>query len=123
MNNNTTNTVDERGEYIAGLRDLADWLDQNPDIPLPWTGSIHERFSLAVWADKATLGRIVRALPGPIEKDHRATTLAVQAKFRGLAVEAYAERVEEREVVEWRCQPLLAGDDAVQDHASEVVSA
>lgn len=60
----TNPTTDERAEYIAGLRALADLLERNPDLELPHTGMggslcvvLHEtqREQLAAWA---------RAMPG-----------------------------------------------------------
>jgi hypothetical protein len=27
---------EERGQLTAGLRELADFLDQNPEVPVPW---------------------------------------------------------------------------------------
>ena len=31
---------EERVRLIAGLRDLADFLDQNPDVPAPWGADV-----------------------------------------------------------------------------------
>jgi hypothetical protein len=31
---------DQRARLIAGLRDLADFLDQNPDVPAPWEADL-----------------------------------------------------------------------------------
>jgi hypothetical protein len=31
---------EERSRLIAGLRDLADYLDQNPQIPAPWRADV-----------------------------------------------------------------------------------
>ena len=31
---------EERVRLIAGLRDLADFLDQNPDVPAPWRADL-----------------------------------------------------------------------------------
>jgi hypothetical protein len=33
---------EERARLIAGLRDLANFLDQNPDIPVPWRADVNE---------------------------------------------------------------------------------
>ena len=31
---------EERGRFIAGLRELADFLDQNPQVPAPWRADV-----------------------------------------------------------------------------------
>ena len=31
---------EERGRLIAGLRELADFLDQNPQVPAPWRADV-----------------------------------------------------------------------------------
>jgi hypothetical protein len=31
---------EERWRFIAGLRDLADFLDQNPQVPAPWRADV-----------------------------------------------------------------------------------
>jgi len=31
---------EERLRLIAGLRDLANFLDQNPDVPVPWRADV-----------------------------------------------------------------------------------
>jgi hypothetical protein len=125
----------ERAAYTAGLRQLADWLDANPDIELPWTGGVYQPFQLGVWLSKEELAEIVRALPGRVEKEFDETVVRVNATFDGLRVQAYSgrnevcerivvgtetvtvpavdaapERTEEREVVEWRCHPILADE-------------
>lgn len=137
----TANTATgERAAYTAGLRQLADWLDANPEIELPWTGR-YEVFQLGVWLRKDELAAIARALPGKVEKvaDDASKVLRIQGQFAGLNVEAYAgrtevcerivtgtetvtvpaveakpEKTEEREVVEWRCHPLLADELAAE---------
>lgn len=129
----------DRAAYTDGLRQLADWLEANPEIDLPWTGT-YDSFSLGVWVSKEELATIARALPGKVEKDFTTldTVVYVRAAFAGLKVEAYAgrnavcerivtgtetvtvpaveakpERTEEREVIEWHCMPLLADDEQV----------
>lgn len=137
---NDTTSTDERTAYTDGLRALADWLDTNPHIDLPWTGSEYDTFQLAVWTTKEQLATIARALPGKVRKEFHTTTVDIHASFGGLHVRAYAgrsevcerivtgtetvtvpaveakpETTETREVVEWRCTPLLAEtDDAAE---------
>jgi hypothetical protein len=31
---------EERGRLTAGLRELADFLDQNPEVPVPWQADV-----------------------------------------------------------------------------------
>lgn len=134
----TPSTTDTRIRYTDGLRGLADWLDANPQIALPWSGNEYNPFQVGVWVSKEELAAIIKALPGKVEKDYSADNVVrVNAKFGDLHVSAYAgrsevcervvtgtetvtvpavearpERTEEREVVEWRCHPIL-GDEAV----------
>lgn len=128
--------IEERTAYTEGLRQLADWLDAHPDIDLPWTGTTYDPFSLGVWLTKEELAEIVRALPGRVEKQFDETVVRVTSAFGGLRVQAYSgrnevcerivtgtetvtvpaieakpERTEVREVVEWRCHPILADDE------------
>lgn len=140
MNDNTADQ--ERRAYTDGLRGLADWLDANSDIPLPWTGADHlyAPFQLGVWVTKEELATIIKALPGKVDKDYGDQVVRVNASFGGLKVQAYsgrnevcervvvgteqvtipateaveaqAEHVEEREVVEWRCHPILGQSSA-----------
>lgn len=99
----TTDTSDERAEYIAGLRALADLLERNPDLDLPtygkWSWSPirvvitrddgqRQRDQLAAWA---------RALPGektkaPAGQDGEMLTLA--GRLRGIWIDVLADRDE-----------------------------
>ena len=31
---------EERGRFTTGLRELADFLDQNPEVPVPWRADV-----------------------------------------------------------------------------------
>ena len=92
-----------------------------------------------MWTSKEQLATIAKALPGKVEKDYSVdSVLRLLGRFDGLHVVAYAgrdrvcervvtgietvtvpaveakpETTEEREIVEWRCAPLLAGRDEV----------
>jgi hypothetical protein len=139
MNETTTSSpTDTRTAYTDGLRRLADWLDANPQVDVPWTGSEYDPLQIGVWVAKEKLAAIVKALPGTVEKDYSADNVVrVNATFGDLHVSAYAgrsevcervvtgtetvtvpaveakpEHTEVREVVEWRCHPILA-DEAV----------
>lgn len=128
----------DRQPYIAGLRQLADLLEDNTDLPLPYHGTMSE---LAIFADsKEQLVAVARALPGKVGKtfDDRSDTYGFElhGSIGGLRVIVYGDRNEvcqrvvtgTREVtktvpapdapmveitetvedVEWICSPLLA---------------
>jgi hypothetical protein len=119
----TKATTDTRAEYIAGLRMLADLLDANPHLGLPFDGrtlpmSVYitredeQREKLAEWA---------RALPGQKTKSEEGTGgvfLALTAQLRGVSLRVLANREEvcERvvlgthEVVEEKPDPALLAE-------------
>lgn len=134
----TNSTADTRTAYTDGIRRLADWLDANPQIDLPWSGGQYDPIQIGAWVTKDQLAAIIKALPGKVDKDYSADNVVrVNATFGDLHVTAYAgrsevcervvtgtetvtvpaveakpERTETRDVVEWRCHPIL-GDEAV----------
>lgn len=89
----TTNaTPDPRAEYIAGLRMLADLLEQNPQLLKPHgainvipLGAEQSREQLAAWA---------RALPGRKEKQISERLANLEGRLRGLTVTVIASRDE-----------------------------
>lgn len=97
---------DPRAEYVAGLRALADLLEQHPDLPLPY----EDKFSWNVWphetADvKAEISRIRRLLPGRFDKrapdsEYAAVYFTLTGHLRGLTLEiaTYRDQVCERVV-------------------------
>ncbi|HEX5347886.1 MAG TPA: hypothetical protein VFW64_12430 [Pseudonocardiaceae bacterium] len=131
-----------RQEYIDGLRALADLLEANPDLRLPYTGRDRggallvmphgdERDEVAEWA---------RALPGEKSKTVRDEYFDLDGQLHGLHLRVIAHRdkvcrkvvkgtreVKEQvpvkfttvtktvEDVEWVCDPLLGAtnDDQV----------
>ena len=89
---------DTRTAYTTGLRQLADLLDTNPDLPIPFTGSddmapisIH---SLGYGDDdpKATLATIARLLPGTVTKEVDSSYYRINGTLSGLHVQATAYR-------------------------------
>lgn len=63
-----------RAAYTAGLRQLADILDNHPEVPLPVNGrgGLHtERISFNFWSDDAAsaMSATRRALGVPVDKD------------------------------------------------------
>jgi hypothetical protein len=120
---------DPRTEYIAGLRMLADLLEQNPHLKLPFYGHIspmrvlvcneeqqEQRDQLAAW---------VKALPGRKDKSEGGTKgdfLMVSAKLRGLDFEIQADRddVCERVVVGIKTETKVVKDPALLAEVPEV---
>lgn len=118
-----------RQETIDGLRELADYLDARPNVPLPYLGMMN------AFAEAEKLPVVARAM-GEFTKDQNGNFLSLVKDFRGVelrvnfASEDVCERVvvgtEEvpakpahvREIVEWRCpESLLAlgGPDVADD--------
>lgn len=62
-----------RAEQIAGIYQLALWLEQNPDVPIPWDLSGQSGTHVNIHAshgetEKAVVAAVARALPGRVEK-------------------------------------------------------
>jgi hypothetical protein len=126
MNDQTE--TDQRSEYIAGLRELADLLQDHPEVPLPYNGTTTEL--LWIEYDRDIIATIIKALPGPVTKHYTAAgQFQAKTRLHGLRVEVVCERVVvgtetvtvpavearpeaivEQEIVEWRCHPILADD-------------
>lgn len=91
-------TTFDRVDYIDGLRQLADLLQENPEVPLPYTGSDnHGRLNwILVTGDnqRAQLAAIARALPGKVEKGVRGDSFDLKGQLAGLHVQAIADRDE-----------------------------
>ncbi len=90
-------TTDRPG-YITGLRVLADLLEQNPQVPLPWNGQ-HPKYSrisihhLGAGQRDAFLAT-VRAFPGTKVKAPREQYFDVEVDLGGLYLEVTADRDE-----------------------------
>lgn len=91
-----TTIADPRSEYVAGLRMLADLLEQNPELLKPHgaiqiipLGEQQSREQLAAWA---------RALPGKKDKEINDQFANLVGTLRGLKVKivAYRDEVCER---------------------------
>lgn len=93
----TTTTDDKRAEYTAGLRALADLLDEHPDLPLPHVGST-DPFDWWLFGDnpKATLATLVRLIPGAKKKqvgEHSGSSwFTVATRLHGLHIDINATR-------------------------------
>ena len=119
-------------EYIAGLREIADWWEQHPEVEPP----VDQRVLVYVQT-KEDLADVARAL-GRAEKYGDDNWFGVKRKFGPIYLDAYGERqtvctrivkgtrtvthevpdpdatlptitvTEEVEDVEWVCEPLLS---------------
>lgn len=86
----TTSTDTTRAEYTAGLRALADLLDDNPDAKLPYEG--HKGAPMAVFVDTADAGRAwLSILPEPIVTRVDSPTFPVEIRgtLAGLHIRVY----------------------------------
>lgn len=134
-----TENYDERAEYIAGMRALADVLERTPDIPLPQSGTGQSiTWVVTIESDqKAATAGIIRAVGGSWSKRPGGTDghlLIPSTYIRGLFVEIIADReavcvrkvvgtetvtkqipvtfeeqTVEQDIVEWDCGSLMAG--------------
>ena len=90
-----------RAAYIDGLRQIADWLEQHPDVPLPYLGFAGSTklqaqnvpaVPIYVWDDqRQRMAAIARAMGGA-EKDAAGDRFRLTRHFAGIAVVASAER-------------------------------
>lgn len=98
-----------RAEYIEGLRGLANALEDDPDLPLPFDGTITS--NLTVFAQtKDELQAWISALPGTKTKDVNETSEHYGFKLRGsiaglhILVHAPRDEVCTRRVVDTRIE-------------------
>ena len=81
-------------------------------------GGTWEKSNASYSDSRLKLAQVVAALPGSpsveleIPKANCVRKVVGHEKVTVPAVEAQPERVEEREIVEWDCEPVLAGVDA-----------
>lgn len=115
-----------RAGYIAGLRELADLLEQHPEVPTPYQGSEGKYAALSIHhlgtgpEVKPAFAATVRALPGSRTKDVRdgdyGAYFDVHAVLGGalhVKVTAYRDTVCERHVVGTREVELPAQAEQV----------
>jgi hypothetical protein len=111
--------MEDRNETISGLRQLADWLEAHPEVPVP----TYNQSSVAVEA--ADLPTIARAM-GQAEKTAYGDYFRLSKRFGGVEYYCYTDRdavctrtkvgtkvipAQEARVVdvwEWDCNPVLA---------------
>ena len=129
--------VDERAEFVRSLRELADFYEVRPELPLPNSGY---NWDLLACGGKEKLAWMATLLK-PCEKDFKGVLAKVFRRFGPFKLEAYTlrsnvcERVvvgtrtvpekiipaqvkeivpeHEEDIVEWKCpDSLLAGEGA-----------
>jgi len=94
----TVTESEQRSEYTAGLRALADLLDANPDVPVPHSGS-SKSFAIE-WIlannphQRELLAVVARFIPGAVRKDASTKFFDISGKVRGLHLHAWADRNE-----------------------------
>lgn len=142
--------MSHREDVISGLRQLADLLEHNPDVDLPYQlggGSNITFMFLSGGSERERMARLARLIPGKLTKkvmgSGAASYFGLSGKIGGIKVTlmAYRDVVCERVVtgtreiteevpdpdklaevptisvtktvedVEWRCAPVLAGDE------------
>lgn len=124
-----------RSEYIAGLRALADLLEQHDELELPFTGSGNSLNVIPVADQREQVAAWARALPGLVRKSVRDGYFDLTGNLHGLRIAVICDRdqvctrvvtgtrevttsepiisghrdvTETVEDVEWVCEPLLA---------------
>jgi hypothetical protein len=90
------NDSDTRAAYTAGLRALADVLDEHPELPLPYDGTTSP---VCVFAyDREHVATFAKVLPGPVEKvyedDDQTFGFRLRGLFGGVKFEVIAPRAE-----------------------------
>lgn len=74
-------TTEDRAAYVAGLRRLADAIESNPDLPLPYQGGLHS--PIAFHAHNIEDARAVRRVLMPsVEATTEPTSEHFKTKFR-----------------------------------------
>ena len=90
------NDSEKRAEYTKGLRALADLLDTNPDLDLPWEGSSPQYATLSVIAlgddGAAQIAAWAKALPGIKKKQVQSTHFYLNGSLHGLHLRVVVER-------------------------------
>lgn len=104
----------ERAAYTRGLREIADWYDAHPEVPMPYhtsvqTGKLEATFDIYLnGADqRARLSTIARAM-GQFDKVPDGDLFRVVRRFGGIAVTAQAQRDEV-------CERIVVGTHEVTE--------
>lgn len=95
----------DRADFITGLRQLADLLEQHDDIPLPYDGITVPISIYDFWPDtdqnRSRAALFARAFPGSVDKEFDGTRFRLHGQLAGLRVEyvTYREAVCTKRVV------------------------
>lgn len=108
----TAPPADPRAEYVAGLRTLADLLEQQPDLQLPATGRTTAVYVIADGDQKAQLADWARAMTGRKTKDASDAYFSLEGKVGGLDVIVIANR-------EDVCERVVVGTRDVVEEAPD----
>lgn len=120
-------------EYAHSLRLIADWYEAHPEFEAPYGD-----FSVCNLNGKDTAAALVRALGG-CEKEYSENMFFIKKSFAGLKIsfafyrndvcervvvgeEDVPEKIipaQKREIVEWRCAPILAASDEARKQGAE----
>jgi hypothetical protein len=105
----------DRAEYIAGLRQLADLLEQNPDaLPLPYegrSGAITFHF-LSGEDPKAEMAAAARAIPTRLDKSGGDSYFDLTGSLHGLKIELTAFR-------DAVCERVVTGTETVTEQVRD----
>jgi hypothetical protein len=110
--------TDRRNSYTQGLRQLADILDNNPELPLPYHGSgAHLLWIQNYGKDVLATARLfTRLVPGTITKAPRGGDLDLNGNIAGLRV----SMITARDAV---CERIVTGTHEVDVAAKPAVKA
>jgi hypothetical protein len=114
---NTNGTTDHRrAGYIQGLREIADWLEQHPDVKLPWLGD--DELDIYVYGDiPAEMAAIARAM-GVAEKGSRSYRSSGEERFT-LTRQFGALRVVASCPREEVCERVVTGTEEVTEEVPD----
>lgn len=113
-------SADTRAETLQALRDLADYLETHPQVPLPYIGKLN---AFGVGGDLPTIARAMGGFEkgsggGYLELIKRFGSITLAVNFNSdevcervvVGTERVSEQIipaHEQEIVEWRCPESL----------------
>jgi len=100
--------LQRRTSEIAGLRELADFLEVHPNVPMPYVSTVN-----AYVRDREALQRVVREV-GSVEKGADDNYMYVRRQFSGVSYEINIRR-------ELVCAKRVVGTRTVPEHTEEIV--
>jgi hypothetical protein len=73
----------DRTEYVAGLRQLADLLEQHDELPVPYEGSATSMTMYFLSQGRDAFVAAARVMPGRLDKKVRDTVYELRARLGG----------------------------------------